>query len=193
MSNKIAELKQALGAGARATKYLVNFSIPSAVQTTSQLENAAVLCKATSFPAVTLGQIDVYAQGRKLPLPGDTTYTNTWTLTFYTTEDHGLRRDMIAWLKACDHFQNNEHSGNPANVMGELSIAQLDSKATETTRYTFHNVFVGEVGEVTVGGDQVDTLLEFDVTFTFSDWVVGSDSLNQPANFTAPTLNDIAS
>lgn len=193
MSNKIAELKAALGAGARASKYLVNFAIPSSISTTSQLENASVLCKATSFPSMSLGMIDAFAQGRKLLIPGDTQYTNAWTCTFYTTEDHGLRRDMIAWVKACDHFQNNEHSGVPSSVMGELSVAQLDSAASETTRYTFHNVFVSEVGELTVGGDQIDTLLEFDVTFAFSDWVVGSDSDNNPDTFTAPTLNDIAS
>ena len=191
--NKIAELKTALGAGARATKYHINFSVPSAIATTSKLEDAAVLCKAASFPAITLGMIEVFAQGRKLPLPGDTTFSNAWTLTFYTTEDHSLRRDMIAWLKSCDHFQNNEHSGQPTSVMGELSVTQLDSAGNETARYTFHNVFVSEVGELTVGGDQVDTLLEFDVTFAYSDWVVGSDSLNKPEEFTAPTLNDIAS
>ena len=193
MTNKISELKSALGAGARASKYLVNFSIPSTVPTTSQLENASVLCKATTFPAMTLGVIEAYTQGRKLPIPGDTSYTNSWNLTFYTTEDHGLRRDMIAWLKACDHFQNNQHSGNPSGVMGELSISQLDSAGAETAKYTFHNVFVAEVGELSVGGDQIDTLLEFDTTFTFSDWVVGSDGLNKPEQVSEPTLNDIAS
>lgn len=193
MSNKLAELKAALGAGARASKYLINFSVPSSISTTSQLENASVLAKATSFPSMTLGMIEVFSQGRKLPLPGDTQYTNAWTVTFYTSEDHGLRRDMIAWLKACDHFQNNEHSGVPSSVMGELSVAQLDSAAAETTRYTFHNVWVSEIGELAVGSDQVDTVLEFDVTFAFSDWVVGSDSTNKPESFTAPTLNDIAS
>ena len=193
MSNKIAELKSAIGSGARASKYLINFSIPSTISTTSLLENAAVLCKSATFPEVTLGMIELFAQGRKLPLPGDTAYTNSWTLTFYTTEDHGLRRDMVAWLKACDHFQNNEHSGNPSSVMGELSVSQLDSAGVETAKYTFHNVYVSGVGEMTVGSDQIDTVLEFDTTFTFSDWVVGSDSTNKPESVTAPTLNDIAS
>lgn len=192
MTNKIAELKSALGAGARASKYLVNFSIPSAVPTVSQLQDANILCKATSFPSMTIGQIETFIQGRKLPLPGDTTYTNAWTLTFYTTEDHALRRDMIAWAKAIDNFQNNTHSGNPVDVMGELSVAQLDSAGNETARYTFHNVFVSEVGEVTLGADQVDSIVEFDVTFSFSDWVVGSDAQNAPGVANQATVNSIA-
>lgn len=191
--NKVAELKNALGAGARPNKYRVNFTVPSAVPTTSNLQNVDVLCKASSFPSMSIGQIEVFNQGRKLVLPGDTTYTNTWTLTFYQTEDHGIRRDMISWMKSADHFQNNEHSGNPAAVMGELSVEQLDSSGEATTKYTFHHVFVQEVGEVTIGDDQIDTAMEFDVTFSFTDWVVGGGETNEPTEFNPATGNDVAS
>ena len=192
MANKLQELKGALGAGARANKYRINFSVPATVPVTSNLQNADALCKASNFPSMTIGQIEVFNQGRKLILPGDTTYTNVWTLTFYNTEDHGLRKDMIAWMKAADHFQNNEHSGNPASIMGELSVEQLDSAGNGTAKYTFHNVFVQEVAELTIGDDQVDTVQEFDVTFSFTDWVVGDGLLNAPESGNAPTLNDIA-
>jgi len=190
--NKVAELKQALGSGARPNKYRVNFTIPAAVPTTANLQNADALCKASSFPAMTIGQIEVFNQGRKLILPGDTSYTNTWTLTFYQTEDHGIRRDMISWMKSADHFQNNEHSGDPTAVMGELSVEQLDSAGEATTKYTFHNVFVQEVGEVTLGDDQIDTAQEFDCTFSFTDWVVGSGETNEPSTFDPATENEIA-
>lgn len=192
MANKLAELKNALGAGARANKYRVNFSVPSAVPVQSNLQNVDALCKASNFPSMTIGQIEVFNQGRKLILPGDTTYTNTWTLSFYNTEDHALRKDMISWMKAADHFQNNSHSGNPAALMGELSVEQLDSAGNATTRYTFHNVFVQEVGELAIGDDQVDTIQEFDVTFSFTDWVVGDGELNNPAAGNAATLNSVA-
>lgn len=192
MPNKIADLKAALGSGARASKYLVGFSIPNSVPTTSQLQNAAVLCKATSFPSMAIGMIEVFCQGRKLPIPGDTTYTNAWTLTFLTTEDHGLRRDIISWMKSCDNFQENKHSGDPSAVLGELSVSQLDSSANETAKYTFHNVFPSDIGELTQGSDQIDTLLEFDVTFSFSDWVVGDGEINDPSKVNSPTLNATA-
>lgn len=192
MANKIAALKSALGSGARANKYRVNFSVPASVPTTSNLQNVDELCKASNFPSATIGQIEVFNQGRKLVLPGDTTYTNVWTLTFYNTEDHALRKDMISWMKAADHFQNNTHSGNPTSVMGELSVEQLDSAGNPTAKYTFHNVFVQEVGELAVGDDQVDTIQEFDVTFSYSDWVVGDGELNQPSAGNPATLNDVA-
>jgi len=192
MANRLAELKSALGAGARANKYRVNFAVPAAVPVTSNLQNADALCKASNFPSMTIGQIEVFNQGRKLILPGDTTYTNTWTLTFYNTEDHALRKDMISWMKSADHFQNNTHSGNPNSIMGELSVEQLDSAGQPTAKYTFHNIFVQEVGELGVGDDQVDTIQEFDVTFSFTDWVVGDGELNNPAAGNQASGNEVA-
>jgi hypothetical protein len=192
MANKLAELKSALGSGARANKYRINFTIPAAVPTTSTLQNADTLCKSTNFPSMTIGQIEVFNQGRKLLIPGDTTYTNSWAVTFYNTEDHGLRRDMISWMKSADNFQANTHSGNPSAVMGEMSVDQLDSAGNPTATYTFHNVFVQEVGELAIGDDQVDTIQEFDVTFSFSDWVVGNGADNAPASAKAATKNDVA-
>ena len=192
MANKLEELKSSLGAGARANKYRVNFSIPATVPTVSNLQNADALCKASNFPGMSIGQIEVFNQGRKLIIPGDTTYTNTWALTFYNTEDHALRRDMISWMKSADHFQNNTHSGNPASIMGELSVEQMDSSGAPTAKYTFHNVYVSEVGELAIGDDQVDTIQEFEVTFSFSDWVVGDTALNTPGVANAAALNDVA-
>lgn len=192
MANKLQELKAALGSAARANKYRVNFSVPASVPTVSNLQDADILCKATSFPSATIGQIEVFNQGRKLMLPGDTTYENLWTLTFYNTEDHALRRDMVSWMRSADDFQNNSHSGNPTSIMGELSVEQLDSKGNPTAQYTFHNVFVQEVSAVEIGDDQVDTVQEFDVVFSFTDWVVGNGEFNEPGVANQASLNDIA-
>ena len=61
--NKLADLKNAINAGARPNKYRVNFTVPSTVPVTSDLSQADILCKATQFPAMTLGQIEVFNQG----------------------------------------------------------------------------------------------------------------------------------
>ncbi len=170
--NKVAELKTALGPAARPNKYRLNFSVPSTVSTSADLAQADALCKAASFPTVSIGQIEVFNQGRKLIIPGDTAYENTWTLTFYQTEDHALRKDMIAWMKAADNFKENSHATDPGALMGELSVEQLNASGQTTAKYTFFNVFVQSVGEVALGDDTIDTVMEFDVTFSFTDWDV---------------------
>lgn len=188
----ISELKTALGAGARPNKYRINFSIPSAVSTSSDLSTADALCQATTFPGKTIGQIEVWTQGRKLVIPGDTSFSNTWNVTFYENEDHGLRRDLLAWMKACDDFQVNSHSGNPTAVLGELSVEQLDSAGNATVKYTFHNVFPQDIAEVSLDDSTVDTIQTFDVTFSFTDWVVGDTEEDSPNTATAATKNDTA-
>ena len=192
MSNVLSTLKEALGAGARASKYQVKFSFPSIVGASVDTRDIDTLCKATSFPAMTIGQIEVFNQGRKMVLPGDTSFTNTWTLTFLNTEAHNIRRDMVKWMASADHFQNNMHSGSPNSVLGELGISQLDSAGNVTATYTFHNVFPQEVGEITIGADQVDTMQEFDVTFSFTDWVVGDGEMQNPDSANAATENESA-
>ncbi len=192
MATTISEFKGAIKAGARANKYRVNLAIPSSVNTASDLSKADLLCKATTFPAMTIGQIEVWNQGRKLVLPGDTSFETTWNVTFYNTEDHGLRKDMISWMVAADHFQKNMHSGNPDAVLGMLSIVQLDSSGEETAKYTFHNVFVQSVGEISVADETADTVQEFDVTFSFTDFVVGDGDDNDPSSGNSATENDTA-
>lgn len=192
MANTLANLKSALGAGARANKYRLNFSVPSTIATTSNLQDADILCKAARFPGMTIGPIEVWGQGRKLIIPGDTAYETEWAVTFYNTEDHSLRKDMIAWMKAADHFQNNSHSGNPGSIMTEMSVEQLDSAGNPTAKYTFHNMWVSGVAAVEVADETADTVQEFEVTFTFSDWVVGDTEFNVPSAGEKATLNDIA-
>ena len=192
MANVINELKSALGAGARPSKYRITLSFTGSVSTSSNQRNISVLAKAASFPSMTIGVIEVFNQGRKLPLPGDTTFTNSWNITFYNTEGHDLRRDFVAWMASIDHFQDNKHSGVPANLMVDASVVQLDSAGNETAKYTFHNLFPSEVAEITLGADTIDAVQEFDVTFTFSDWVVGGNTVQEPGSANPPTLNETA-
>jgi len=193
MPNTINDFKYAMGAGARASKYLVLFAQPSLIDTVgADLSRAHLLCKGLQIPGKTIGTIDMFCQGRKIPMPGDTQFTNAWTLTFYTTEDHDLRRNFLSWMQAVDNFQANIHSGVPADIMSEMGVAQLDSAGNRTATYTFHNVYPTEVAELSLGSDQQDTVLEFDVTFTYSDWVVGNGEFDAPGNANAPTLNSTA-
>lgn len=188
----IANLKQALGAGGRVNKYRINFSIPSAVPVSSELQNADVLCKASQFPGVTISPIEVFNQGRKLVIPGDTVYENTWALTFYNTADHALRRDLLSWMRSADDFQKNTHSGTPNDILGELSVTQLDSLGKPTVTYTFHNVWVSGVDAVELTDDADGGIQEFAATFSFSDWVVGEGEFSEPGQANKASGNSIA-
>lgn len=196
MTNKVTELKKVIGAGARANKYRVYLTFPSPVAIDSTVtQSLPILCKATAFPSKTIGMIEVYNQGRKLVLPGDTQYQNSWNCTFYNTEEHNIRRAFFKWMKACDHFQANSHSGVPAELMITVKVAQLDSDANETAYYEFHNVFPSEISEIQMAADQNDQVEEYDVTFAFTDFIVGKENedKDKPDDFRNSTLNVVAS
>lgn len=183
MANKIEEIKRVLKGGSRATKYAVYFTLPSGIDNLIELQDLNCLAKATTFPSMTIGQIEAWIQGRKLPLPGDTSYTTNWNVTLYMDNAHKVRKQFVEWMSKIDNFEENKHSGLPNELMVQMSVVQLDSLEKPVAVYTFKNVFPMEIGEVSVGADTIDTLQEFEVTFSFSSWIVEGSSggdTNQP-------------
>ena len=179
MANKIEELKRVLKGGARATKYAVRFSIPTEVDSLIELADLNCLAKSTSFPGMTIGQIDCYIQGRKLPIPGDTNYDSQWMVSLYMDNAHKVRKQMVAWMKAIDNFQSNTHSGDPAKLFVDISVVQLDSLEKAVAVYTLKDAWPSNVADVQVGADTTDTLQEFDVTFSFSSWIIEGTSSSE--------------
>jgi len=185
MPSTIEDLKTALGQLARPSKYKLFFTLPVVVQKDFNESNIDLFCLTTEFPGKTIGQIELWNQGRKLIIPGDTTFANTWNVTFYNNEEHSIRVMFASWMKACDNFQENIHTGVPSNVMTNMRVAQLDSAGAETAIYTFHNVFPQDMAAVSIGDDQQDAVEQFDVTFSFTDWVVGTEAQDGADKFTA--------
>ena len=173
MANVVSELKQALGAGARSSKYRINLNMPPAAGANNgKLINT--LCNASSFPGLSIGPIEVYSQGRKLVLPGETTFETTWSVTFYQTEDHQLRKDFLKWLKVIDDFQNNKHQGDLASLMVEASVSQLDHNEEVTSTYVFEGLFPVSVDSIDVSDSQQNEIQTFQVQFNFTSWRVES-------------------
>lgn len=188
MANKIREIGNTLGASGRANKYRVSFAFPAAVGGTTDLQEVDVLAKSATAPQKEIGIIELWNQGRKHVTPGDTTYDNTWPLDFYLGESHAFRYDLIKWQDACDNFHKNLHSGIPSEIFADLRVEQLDSAGNSTAVYTLHNCWPSVIGEVTYGDDAENTVTEFNVTFTYTDWVTGKGEENDYAPAQA-TLN----
>jgi len=174
MALNLREIENVLGATARQNKYRVIFTFPSAVSPETDLKTVDILAKSASAPQKEIGIIEVWNQGRKLPIPGDTTFDNTWEVTLYLDESHTIRLDMLKWQDAADNFYINKHSGNPSAVMTDLRVEQLDSAGKTTAVYTIHNCFPSTIGEVTFDDTAENTPQELSVTFTYSDWTIGT-------------------
>ena len=88
-------------------------------------------------------------------------------------------------------FQRNIHSGNPTAIFADLRLEQLDSAGEVSAQYTMHNCYPSNVAEVSYGDDTADTVAEFNVTFTYSDFVTGLGEFSD-FNPMKATENDIA-
>ena len=61
-------------------------------------------------------------------------------------------------------------SYNAPDYQAELTIWQLDTLGNKVYGYNLENVFITGLGEVTYGDSELDSLVEYNVTFTFSEF-----------------------
>lgn len=185
-------LKQLVGAGARANKYRVILNLPTVASGIVDSDELDVLVSSAAMPGKTIGAIELHNQGRKLIIPGDTSYSNSWGVEMYLNETHDARRAMLKWMKACDNFQENVHASGSAysDLLVTGTIIQLDSHGEEVVRYTMHNMWPSDVGEISMGDDSADTINKVSVTFTFSDWVTGTEDVDNPDDYTTASSGD---
>lgn len=166
----VAQLKAALGSGAKVDKFTIEFGTPSGDGALTLGTDGPILCKSTSFPEKTLATIEVWEQGRKLKLPGDSEFDTEWTVTFYQTADHALRKMFIEWMRKIDDFGKNKHTCSPSDFMIEAKVQQLDCDGNPSAEYTFFNMFPNRVTEVEVDGENINSIQQFAVSFNYSHW-----------------------
>jgi len=190
--NKISDLENVLGATGRQNKYRVTLTFPGAVGSNVDAKAIDVLAKSATAPQKEIGVIELWNQGRKLPIPGDTTFDNTWEVSFYLGETHDIRTDLLKWQDACDNFYRNIHTGDPAAIFATVLVEQLDSAMNVTAQYTLYNVWPSVVGEIAYDDSAENSPIELSVTFTYSHWVVGTGDYPDYSNSYTATLNPTA-
>lgn len=166
----VATLKAAIGGGAKADKFSIEFGAPTGNASFALGLNEIILCKSTSFPAMKLGDMDVWMQGRKVLIPGDVSFDNSWSLDFYQTADHALRQKFVNWIASIDDYAKNNHTCTPADWSVSAKVYQLGCDGNVVAGYEMFNMYPNQVGSVSVDGERINTIQEFTVDFTYSHW-----------------------
>ena len=170
-SSKLQELKTALSMGARGNKYKVMLAAPVGPQDDMLIDT---VCKGGSIPAKTIGQIEIWTQGRKLVVAGDATYENAWNLTFWNTQDMALRKAFDAWLTFIDDMEGHSRGAvDHVSYMTETAkIQQLNTTSNDVTAtYEFRNLWPTGISAIDMADDQQDAITEFSVDFAYSHWI----------------------
>lgn len=170
-------LENVIGDGARATKFdcMINFNGTGLFAAENDIY---ALVKTSQFPGKSHEVIDLKFKGRTIPIKGQTKYDNTWTCTFYMTEDHALKVAFENWIESLDQVHNikrvdsdvyNAQQANNSGYAGMMHIAQADFHGSEQcVLYTLNHCFPKSVSAVDVDYSDVGKITEFTVEFSYA-------------------------
>ena len=180
------------GGGARPNLFEASINsfqtaISEAWDNSSEAEGGAFkfLCKSTALPASNLGSIEIPFRGRTLKVAGDRTFDD-WTVTIINDEDFRLRTAFERWSNVMSQLDDATGVTNPTSYMTDAFIQQLGrgpevgaatnngGNSSILRSYKFFDVFPVTVGEIALSYDTTDALEEFDVTFRYQYFTVGS-------------------
>ena len=179
MSSVIQNLLDGVvGDGARSTKFecFINFADSRLIGSERDI---IALVKTSQFPGKSHDTIDIKFKGRTIPVKGQTKYDNTWTCTFYLTQDHELKKSLEDWIESLDQENNikevskevlaAQQKNKTDGYASTLKIAQMDFAGTDNTFiYELHHAFPKSVSAVDVDYSSVGTITEFTVEFSYA-------------------------
>lgn len=178
--------------GARASLFEVFLTLPGGIAEPTAEQQFTFVCKASSIPTSTVGQIEVPYFGRKVKMAGNRTFEN-WTVTVLNDEDFLVRNAFELWSSYINSHENNLRN---ASVITEQGLASYRTTATvrhyaktglfaggttsgdaaiPTREYTFVNIFPINVGNIELNWETTDAIEEFTVEFAYDYWTVDKD------------------
>jgi hypothetical protein len=168
--SSIDEFKSNLiGGGARANQYRVIMTTPPAITTGLDINRASFLCKATSLPGQTIGEVPVAFRGRTLYLAGDREF-ETWTTTVINDTDFMVRNAMERWMNGINDLDENTGLVNVSDYTAQITVEQLDRDNNILKQYILKNVWPTAVTAIELSYDTANEIETFDVTWRYTSF-----------------------
>ena len=170
----MARLSEFVGAlkdgGARANQFeVVITGGPAALLTASQ--DFKFLCRSTTVPALTMGEITVPYRGRQIFVAGDRTF-DTWTVGVFSDRDMYMRGAFEQWQAALGDIggstSRSSMGDSPSAYYGTALIKQKDRNDRTLRSYQLFDVWPTSVDAMEFNYETNDALMEFSVTFRFN-------------------------
>lgn len=159
--------------GFRPNRYRVSLTFPVSVGVSSAtLEKIAFTCAASSIPESTIGQASIYYMGRRISVPGDKEWGN-WAVQVYLDNDFIGRQAFETWQDQLLGFRTNvaqEYMLNPINSFATGKVEALDRAGNVAQTYEVKGIFPIQLGEVSLGYNENDTVATQSVVFAINGW-----------------------
>ena len=95
------------GGGYRPNQFRVTITPPSGIAIGLDVRKTSILCKGTTIPDITLGDITLTYRGRSIKVAGDRDTTGVWTTEFYMDTDFSIQNALQRWSNGINDFDTN--------------------------------------------------------------------------------------
>lgn len=160
-------LARFLEGGARPNLYMTRLQFPAGVEVGDNTEKS-YLCKAASLPASTIGTTIAPFMGRQIGLAGDRTFA-PWTITLLSDNNFVSRKSFNNWHQLINKTKENTGESAPLTYFADMAVDVLDRKGDAIFTVELKSCWPTEVGEISLGYDNNDALIEFPITFHVND------------------------
>jgi len=163
ISDFVSKLK---GGGARANQFKVTMPFPGFAQVGGETEAMAFLCRATTLPASTIGEVVIPFRGRNIYVAGDREF-ETWDTTILNDTDFLIRNAYERWLNGINNMSDNEGLVNPADYQVDAFVDQLDRNGNVIKSYTFRGMFPTTLDDIALSYGDNNTVESFTATHRY--------------------------
>ena len=139
--------------------------------TTSLDELTQFMVKAASFPASTIGVVEVPFRGRQLKIAGDRTY-EPWSVTVLNDEGFTIRQQMETWAQTIQEYKINGSSAqSTGEYMGRAIVDQLSRDGEVIKQDTLEGIWPSNISALDLDWGTNDTPEEYTVEFQVQYWL----------------------
>ena len=139
--------------------------------TTSLDELTQFMVKAASFPASTIGVVEVPFRGRQLKIAGDRTY-EPWSVTVLNDEGFTIRQQMETWAQTIQEYKINGSSAqSTGEYMGRAIVDQLSRDGEIIKQATLEGIWPSNISALDLDWGINDTPEEYTVEFQVQYWL----------------------
>src|SRR6056300_415170 len=154
------------GGGARANQFKVTMPFPGYAQVGGEIEDLAFLCRATTIPAMVIGNVNVPFRGRQIKIAGDRTFED-WSVTVINDTNFKLRNAFERWQNGINNMTDNEGLTNPVDYQVDAFVDHLDRNGNTIKSYTLRGAFPVSISEILLDFDEKTEIETFTVEFAY--------------------------
>ena len=162
----ISQFANALNTSARPNQFKVHISFPPNIANASVVNAATHLTCQGSIPQSTIEDIQIMFRGKQYHEAGERTYS-PWQCQIYNSADFRVRNALERWSHMILAAESTIGVDIPLLYKQTVEIKHLDRNGNILRTYKLIGAYPQEVGEISLGYDQGNTIEQFSCTFVY--------------------------